>query len=108
MPKQARGFDVSALTLALNGRHTYLETVASTSPTAARNATAFTGGQCIQIQSDAACYVTAGSSTVTATAAAGLKLAADEKYMLVLGEADTHVSVLAVSGTANVKFFSLG
>jgi hypothetical protein len=106
MPKQTRGLDVTGLTLALNGRHTYSQTVTATTSTA--NATAFVGGSLLQIQPDTACYVTVGASGVTAAAASGLRLEANEKYMLVLGESDTHVAVLPVTGTSVVKFFLLG
>lgn len=106
MPKQARGFDVNALTLALNGRPTYSQTVTATTTT--RNSTAFVGGTLLLIQPDTACYVRVGDSSVEATTANGLRLEAQEKFKLTLGEADTHVAVLAVTGTSVAKFFTLG
>ncbi len=88
---------------ALNGTPAYQETVAASTTT--KNVTAFSGGPCVELQSDAAFYFKAGNSTVTCTSANGKRIEANAVELLVLRSTDTHIAFLAVSGTANVKIF---
>ena len=100
---------------ALNGTPVLLGTiVATTTKNNDDTATPFnnTGdalkGKTVVLQSDTACYVKAGTvDTVTVTAATGLLLEANEKYVLSLGSNYGWIAALAVSGTSNVKVFEL-
>lgn len=62
------------------------------------------------LQCDATVYVTVGSaSTVTATSAQGVKLAADQLYDLDIAVAGYAIAMVPDSGSANCKVFrSLG
>lgn len=102
---------VSGMTNALqqiNGQPSYVGTIASTSPTEKDNSntgTPFTmsSGYAYLIQCDAAAYVLPG--TTAATSANGLKLAADDRFLLLFDSSTTKLHVLSASGTANCKVF---
>lgn len=101
---------------ALNGSPQYQETVSATTATTARNATAFSGGETLMLQADEDFYVIAGrsTSTVSASGANAVRVAADEKYYITLADgrgssvaAETHVCLRGDSTTALVKIFRM-
>lgn len=60
------------------------------------------------LQPDVACYVTFGTAnTVTATALTGVKLAADEKFPVIMSATHGWIAALAVSGTCVLKVWEL-
>ena len=61
-------------------------------------------GKLLFLQADVACYVTVGAAS---TAAVGVLIGASERFYLWLKSTDLYVSILPVSGTANVKCFEL-
>src|SRR5262252_4951828 len=94
-----RTLNVDALMAVLNGSPTFQETVATTSPTAAKNVTAFAPGATIVFQSDTAVYFSTGDSSVATTSSA-FSAPAGQITVLVLPLTDTYISFLAVSGTS--------
>ena len=103
------------LTTILNGVPTYLGVVVATT-TKNNHDTAVpfndTGealkGKVIMLQSDAAFYFNAGTvNTGTATTTNGVLVAAGERVILVMGSSYGWMACLAVSGTANIKFWEL-
>lgn len=102
-----RFLSVQRYQVLVNGSPSYQETVATVSPTSARNATAFPAGAAVMLQADGAFYFTTGGSTSVAAAASGVKVAQDEKVIITLAPDQTHIAVLAVAGTVNVKYFRL-
>lgn len=99
----------------LNGSHAFLGTiVATTTKNNHDTASAFnnTGqalkGMTLLLQSDTACYVLAGeTNTAAVTTTNGLKLEANEKYVLTMTRDQGWLAALAVSGTSNVKVWRL-
>ncbi len=98
----------------LNGSPSYQESLTVTSGATVRNATAFTGGETLVLQSDQDFYVSQGLVATDVTAANGMKVLAGEKYVITLQDGDrniankqTHICCLAVSATATVKVFKL-
>lgn len=99
-----RDLDVSGSIKALNGQPTYLGVIAATtSKTNASTAVPFTiiGGSLLLIQCDASAHVLAASTVTTAT---GVKVAADEKFYLLLKKAQTTVAVI---DAANCSFWTV-
>lgn len=99
---------------ALNGSPQYQESISAGAVSTARNATAFSGGEMIMLQSDVDFYVRAGTAATEVTSANGVKVAADEKFVLILRDGDrdsalkeTHLACLSTSGTATIKVFKL-
>jgi hypothetical protein len=103
-----RYLDQEGVIKALNGSPTYLGTVTSTgaSATNASTATPFTltRGSLLLLQADATVYVVSGASVSSSN---GVKVAADEKFYLLLTSEQTTLAVISASGTANVKVFRL-
>lgn len=100
---------------AINGSHSFLGLiVATTTKNNHDTATPFTNtgdglaGKVLLVQPDAACYILAGTAnTAAVTTANGLKLAADQTYVLVMGATQGWLACLSVSGTANLKVWEL-
>lgn len=90
------------LLLLLNGTPEYVDTTASTSPTAA-TITATAGGV-VKLQCDAATYVYVPG---TASSTNGEKVAADQAYYVILPDSDATISILAVTGTVNCKRWNM-
>jgi hypothetical protein len=111
MPIRAHNDSVTLL----NGSPSYLGTiVATTTKNNHDTATPFvnTGdalaGLTLLVQSDVACYVLAGTAnTATVTTGNGVKLEANEKYVITMSDRQGWLAALAVSGTANVKVWQL-
>ena len=104
------------LDAALYGSPSYLGTiVATTTKNNFDTAAAFkdtagegVGGLLLAVQPDTACYVLPGTaSDSTVTTANGVKLAADQIYILNLRQKDLSLCCLAVSGTTNLKVWEL-
>jgi len=107
----SRELGTTKLVASLNGAPKYLGTIASTTvKTNADTAVPFTipDGQVLLLQADAACHFLPTNSPQqaqpTVTSSNGLKLAADEKYVLVLVTGCTGIQVV---GSANVKVWAL-
>lgn len=81
----------------------FLESVSASTTTAKTGA--LTPGSRLLIQPTAACYLRAGSSTVTATTTETVYLAANEKFYLCLRSTDTHVAFITGTGSATVNVF---
>jgi len=65
-------------------------------------------GKVLLIQPDAACYILpVTSSTGTVTTSNGVKLAADEKVTIHMGQRFPGLACLSVSGTTNCKVWEL-
>lgn len=100
---------------AVNGTHKYLGTiVATTTKNNHDTASAFnnTGealkGKVLLVQPDAACYILAATTNAgTVTTSNGLKLIADQTYVIMMTEAHGWLACLSVSGTANLKVWEL-
>lgn len=100
---------------AVNGTHVLLGTiVATTTKNNTDTAVPFnsTGeglkGKTLLVQPDAACYILPGLlSTSTVTTANGLKLSADQTYVIMMGASYGWLACLSVSGTANLKVWEL-
>lgn len=85
----------------------YVATLASTSPTAATTTTQLKAGGKYSLQGDAAFYVNATKDGTAVTAATGLRVEANALFDVDMRGGEAFLSVLAVSGTANVKVFSV-
>ncbi len=100
--------------LALNGSPTFLGVIVATTTknnhdtvAAFNNTGDALKGKIVMIQSDAACYVLAGSlNTSTVTTANGVKLAPDERVIITMSRDQGWLAGLAVSGTANIRVWS--
>lgn len=103
------------LTTTLNGVPTYLGVVVATTTknnhdTAApfNNTGEALKGRVLMMQSDAAFYFNAGiTNAITATTTNGVLVAAGERVILVMGSSYGWMACLAVTGTANIKFWEL-
>lgn len=95
----------------LNGSPAYLGTIVATttknnSDTAAPFA--IEAGQFILVQCDVAAYVLPGTSTAAAaTTANGVKVAADEKFYILLRAGQSYLAIISASGTATCKVWGL-
>lgn len=87
--------------LALNGKPVYIGTIAAS--TVSANLTV-PSGTLLLLQPDVDCFV---SVSTTAVASSSLKVKADDTLTVLVGSADTKVSAITATGTANVKVFSL-
>ncbi len=111
----ARSYDHSKVLTHLNGSPQFLGViVATTTKNNHDTAAAFnnTGdalkAKVLLVQPDAACYVLAGTlNTATVTAANGVRLEANEKYVLTMRDSEGWLAGLAVSGTANIRVWEL-
>lgn len=110
----ARALPAHGLMSVLNGSPEYQESLTATSAGTVRNATAFVGGEVIMLQADQDFYVIAGDSDDTVTITNGVKVLADEKFVLILKDGDrtrsarqTHVCCRGVSATATVRVYKL-
>lgn len=110
-----RDLDVNKAFDEINGSPQYDSTIQSTG-TSARNSTAFTKGQRVMVQPDAACYVRTGTSAITVSSSNGVYLDANEKFYVCLkadgagpsnANGETHIAVISVSGTVNLKVFRM-
>lgn len=110
-----RALDINKAFEEINGSPQYDSTIQSTG-TSARNGTAFTKGQRVLVQPDAACYVRPGDGTITVSSSNGVYLDANEKFYMCLkadlsarstDAGETHIAVISVSGTVNLKVFKM-
>lgn len=100
---------------AVNGTHTFLGTIiATTTKNNNDTATPFNNsgealkGKVLLLQPDAACYILPGTlSTTTVTTTNGLKVGADQTYVIIMGAGYGFLACLAVTGTANLKVWEL-
>jgi len=90
------------LLFALNGRPTYVNSISASTTSA--NLTVGDGALLL-IQPSADVFIHVGS---TAVAASSVKVAADEKFYLMLRKGETTISAITASGTSTVKVFTLG
>jgi hypothetical protein len=105
------------LGLQLNGTPVFLGViVATTTKNNHDTASAFNntgiglGGKMLLIQSDAACFILPGTAnTATATSSNGVKLAADERVVIIMDTTASYgwLAAVSVSGTANVRVWEL-
>jgi hypothetical protein len=105
--------NVAQIELAKMGSPQYLGTI--TSGAGAKNnsdtAVPFTipQGALLMLQADAAVFVQPVTTAAgAATVAQGVKLAADEKFLLWLGSSEAYVSAIALAGNPNIKVWHLG
>lgn len=122
MATGARIRDAAGSFQALNGCPTYLGTIVAT--TVVDNSTtstpfAFSGGEQLMFQSDSACYIIPlGAGNANSVTGKMVLIQANEKFFALNpsaggtgtagGTAAPLWSVIAVTGTSNVRVFSLG
>jgi hypothetical protein len=111
MASQNRAFSHLTSTQLLNGSHAFLGTItATTTKNNSDTAVPFTitEGTCLMIQSDVATYILAGTATTqTVTSANGLRIEANEKYVMWLTAKQLYLACLGVAATATVKIWSM-
>jgi hypothetical protein len=98
----------------LNGSPRYVGTITGAAATASNLSGTIAPGRQLLVQADVDCYILGGESgTPNITTANGLRLAANQTFYLRLRApefgrglvGETHLQVLPVSGTVNLKVF---
>jgi hypothetical protein len=109
-----RALSTSRIMSVINGSPQYQESISATTTPTWRNATAFSPGDIIMLQADQDFYVRGGTVTGTVASTNGVKVLADEKYVMILKDGDrlysekeTHVCCVGATATATIKVFKL-
>lgn len=99
---------------ALNGVPSLLGTILvttsslsnGTTGTPFNNTTPYLTGKVLLLQPDAACFVMFGSTSATALVTS-VKLAADEKFYVMMGRDTGFVAAITATGTANLRVYEM-